>query len=129
MEKITIDVPAMYGDHHVVEVRRILLALDGVTEVYASSAFHLVDVAFDAGKIDEEAITARLDEAGYLGELTVPVETGEAATEIAREEAFFRHTTAYVQTKEVVGFGQRVPSTGRGLWPCPGMGLIRTMED
>ena len=30
MEIITLDVPAMYGDHHVVEVRRILLEISGV---------------------------------------------------------------------------------------------------
>ena len=37
----------MYGDHHVVEVRRLLLEMPGVTDVYASSSFQVVEVAFD----------------------------------------------------------------------------------
>ena len=41
MNKVTIDLPSMYGDHHVQEVRRLLFDLDGVEEVYASSAFQL----------------------------------------------------------------------------------------
>ena len=50
MEKITVDLPTMYGDHHVTDVRRILLALPGVEDVYASSAFRLVEVTFDPTK-------------------------------------------------------------------------------
>ena len=39
MEVFNIDLPAMYGDHHVVEVRRILMDIPGVEDVYASSGF------------------------------------------------------------------------------------------
>ena len=49
MEKTHITVPAMYGDHHVLEVRRILLALPGVAEVNASSCFQVVEVSYDRG--------------------------------------------------------------------------------
>ena len=35
MEVLTLELPAMYGDHHVVEVRRILLEIPGVDNVYA----------------------------------------------------------------------------------------------
>ena len=63
----------MYGDHHVIEVRRLLLELPGVQDVYASSAFQVVEVTYDPAQLDAGAITARLDEAGYLGDLLVPV--------------------------------------------------------
>ena len=129
MERLTLDVPALFGDHHVVEVRRILFAMDGVVDVYASSAFHVLEVDFDPGKISADAITEALEEAGYLGELSVPKETGSAATEIEREAACFRHTIAFEQTKQVVGFAQSVPNPGRPLWPCPGMGPIKVMKE
>jgi copper chaperone CopZ len=47
METKTFDAPALYADHHVTEVRRILLELEGVTDVYASSAFQTVEVTYD----------------------------------------------------------------------------------
>ena len=31
MQKVTYETPALYGDHHVLEVRRILLELPGVS--------------------------------------------------------------------------------------------------
>ncbi len=62
MEFKSFDAPALYGDHHVTEVRQILLALEGVSEVYASSAFHVIEVKFDPTKINAEQITAQLEE-------------------------------------------------------------------
>lgn len=131
MEKMTIDVPAMYGDHHVLEVRKILLALPGVEEVYASSAFHAVEVDYDPAKTGPEAIATKLDESGYLGELAIPVETGIAVTQEAERDKgiYFRHTTAFEQVKNVVGFGQDVNYSGRPLWHCPGVGIIGMPDD
>lgn len=129
METLTIDLPAMYGDHHVVEVRRLLLEMPGVEDVYASSSFQVAEVTYDPKKVDEEALKGALDEAGYLHDLVVPAEAGAPATELERDEAFFRHTTAYEQTKEVVGFAQNVNYSGRPLWPCPGLGVIPTMSE
>jgi len=126
MQKEVISVPAMYGDHHVLEVRRILLALPGIDDVNASSCFQVVEVSYDAAKINIDEITKKLAEVGYLEKLQTPVETGVAVTQEARRngDTFFRHTTAYEQTKNVVGFAQKVNYTGRSLWPCPGMGVI-----
>jgi excisionase family DNA binding protein len=126
MEKVVIPVPAMYGDHHVLEVRHILLKLPGVAEVNASSCFQTVEVSFDPTKLNVAQIKARLDEAGYLGELSVPVETGAAISPEpkAGEKTFFRHTTAYEQAKQVVSFAQDIPANGRPVWPCPGLGAI-----
>lgn len=126
MEKITISVPAMYGDHHVLEVRSLLLALAGVAEVNASSCFQMVEVIFDPAKVTASQIKTTLEEAGYLDELPVPVETGIAASSVANssETTFFRHTATFEQTKQVVGFAQDVSTQGRSLWPCPGLGVI-----
>jgi copper chaperone CopZ len=131
MKTITLNLPAMYGDHHVVEVRRILSELPGVQEIYASSCFQIVEVTYDPAQLSADAISAKLSEAGYLQDLASPVEV-PAAFDSTREKgaAFFRHTTAFEQTKQI-GFAQRVNWSGRPLWPCPGMGVIKpaVMDD
>lgn len=130
MDTLTLDLPAMFGDHHVVDVRRILLGMPGVKEVYASSAFHVVEVAFDAAEVSADDIEAALDEAGYLAPLTVPLESQTAAYQGNGDStAYFRHSTAYVQTGRVVGFAQQVSYSGRPLWPCPGMGPVNMMDE
>jgi copper chaperone CopZ len=123
MERLVFDVPALYGDHHVSEARRILLELPGVSDVYASSAFHIIEVTHDPSKVNSDAIQARLADAGYLEELATPAETGVAVTAESGSE-FFRHTTTYEQTRQTVSFSQRVTYAGRPLWYCPGMGSI-----
>ncbi|MCO6450059.1 MAG: heavy-metal-associated domain-containing protein [Caldilineales bacterium] len=129
METITIEVPAMFADHHVTEVRRILLELAGVEDVYASSAFQVVEVTYEPGKVSPEAVEAALDQAGYLGKLPVPAESGKAVTDSDGDPTYFRHTAAFSQTGQTVGFGQQVESAARPLWPCPGIGAVKTMGD
>jgi excisionase family DNA binding protein len=132
MEKTVIDVPAMYGDHHVLEVRQMLLALSGIEEVMASSCFHAVEVSFDPTQITEEDIKAVLDEGGYLKPLPVPIESEIAVTLLPEEDraAGFRHTVAYEQARDVVSFAHAVPqqTTSYVLWPCPGLGVLRNTE-
>ena len=128
METKTFEAPALYADHHVTEVRRILLELDGVLDVYASSAFQIIEVTYDENKINDLQIAVRLDEAGYLGEWTVPIETGVTSQETADKRPYFRHTTTYETTKQTVSFAQRVSYQGRPLWNCPGMGEIKMDE-
>jgi excisionase family DNA binding protein len=123
MEKVVFDVPSMYGDHHVVEVRRILLEMSGVEQVYASSAFQAVEVDFDPEKVSVEQIKTRLAEAGYLEELSVPVEDSTAAAPNGKKP-FMRHTAAHEQAQQTVSFAQIVSYSGRPLWPCPGMGVV-----
>ncbi len=128
MTKTVIDVPAMYGDHHVLEVRRILLALPGVQAVNASSAFKAVEIEFDPAQTGIEALTATLADAGYLEPLPVPLEADIAVTLLSDDDraAAFRHTTAFEQAKDVVSFAHAVPpQTARhALWPCPGVGVL-----
>ena len=118
------DLPTMYGDHHVVEVRRILMELPGVENVYASSSFQMIEVEYDETKLDPDRIEAILEEQGYLGELPVPVERGALQDQQNGDKPFFRTTAAYEQTGTAVNFAQKVPFAGRPLWPCPGMGPL-----
>lgn len=130
MKKVTIEVPPLYGDHHVVEVRRILLEMPGVMDVYASSAFHLIEVTYDPDQVNDLQISMKLDEAGYLGEWTPPIESGVSAQESSGKEMFNRHTAIFETSQQVVSFAQNVSYSGRPLWNCPGFGVIHNkMED
>lgn len=125
MQTSTFNTPALFGDHHVTAVRRILLSLPGVKEVYASSAFQVVEVAYDEAEINDLEIAVKLDEAGYLGEWTVPIEPGSGVRLGDKEQKpYFRHTMVHETTKKTLSFAQRVNYSGRPLWPCPGMGTI-----
>ncbi len=129
METKTFETPALYGDHHVSEVRRILLELEGVTDIYASSAFQIVEVTYDENKVNDLQITAKLDEAGYLGEWTIPIEMETAAQQGDGSKPYFRHTATYETTKQTVSFAQRVNYQGRPLWHCPGLGAVKVDEE
>ena len=123
MQTKTYELPALYGDHHVLEVRRILLEIPGVKDVNASSAFHVVDVKYDEKKITDKEIQKKLEEAGYMGDYAFQKETGKAVgTDGA--DPFMRHTASYEQIKGIVSFSQNIPYKGRPLWPCPGMGPL-----
>lgn len=129
VKKCTLNIPAMYGDHHVVEVRRLLSALPGVQDVYASSAFRVVEVTYDSSVTNDLEVSIVLDQAGYLGEWSINSEPDAAAAWQAGGRAAFRHTAAYEQTHTTVSFGQNVGTAVRPLWPCPGMGAVKSMED
>jgi copper chaperone CopZ len=129
MEVLSLELPAMYGDHHVTEVRRLLFELDGVADVYASSGFRAVEVTFDPAKVSAEDIRAKLDQAGYIGDLIFPTETGIAVNEGNGQDTFYRHTKAYEKASKVVSFAQNVNYKGRALWPCPGMEPIKSMDE
>lgn len=128
METKAFETPALYGDHHVKEVQRILRELPGVEEVYASSAFQTIEVTFDETKTTANQIATRLEEAGYLGEIPMLAETGEAAYGRENGNSNFRHTVVYATVKKTVSFAQRVEYQGRSLWPCPGLGIVKMDE-
>lgn len=130
MKTFSLPLPAMYGDHHVIEVRRIVLALPGVSDVQASSAFKQVEITYDPTQTDESTLTQALDDAGYLQDPQVPLESGVAAYgRNGGEPAFFRHTTAYRQTQQIVSFARKMDPAQRPLWPCPGLGPVRKLDD
>jgi copper chaperone CopZ len=128
MEIKSFEATALYGDHHVSEVRRILLELPGVSDVYASSSFRVIEVTFDPAKIKPEQIEACLQDAGYLGEIPMLVETGIAVEKRDGDNAF-RHTAVYETVKSTVSFAQRVEYSGRPLWPCPGLGPVKMIDE
>jgi copper chaperone CopZ len=132
MQTKTFEVPTLYGDHHVIEIRRILMETPGVIDVYASSSFQVVEVSYDETKVNDLEIAVKLDNAGYLGEWTIPVEIGATVhTEETASSAkpFFRHTEVYETSRQVVGFSQNVSYSGRPLWPCPGMSPSKKVEE
>jgi copper chaperone CopZ len=127
---VRFETPALYGDHHVVEVRRILLELPGVEDVFASSSFHSVEVTYNPEKLVEEQIESAIAEAGYMGEMITSTETDVAAhLQKNRADSFFRHTAVFETSRETVTFAQNVAYFGRPLWNCPGMGVMKKMED
>ena len=74
MEKVVLEVPTLWADHHVLKVRDVLTNLEGVDGVYASSAWKQVLVSYDSAKTDPAAIEKALAEAGYpVGEGEVPM--------------------------------------------------------
>jgi copper chaperone CopZ len=128
METKTFEAPALFGDHHVSEVQRILKELPGVEDVYASSAFQAIEVTFDEKKITGDKIAACLEEAGYLGNVPMLAESGAAAYGRENGNSNFRHTAVYETLKQTVSFAQSVEHQGRPLWPCPGMGAVEMDE-
>jgi copper chaperone CopZ len=68
MKNIVLDVPRMYGDHHVLPVRQALLGVAGVDKVTASAARRKVAVQYDETATSAEAIRQALDAAGYTPE-------------------------------------------------------------
>ena len=97
-------------------------------EVNASSAFQVVKVEYDEEKTSEDIVKQKLDENGYLGDLQVPLETGEPAVG-SDGETWFRHTAAYKVTGTEISFGQEITTSQRPLWPCPGMGARPKMDE
>jgi copper chaperone CopZ len=73
MERLTLSAPAMYADHHVLKVREKLFALEGIEDVYASSAWQTVIVSYDPDKLAQADIEATMDQAGYGPSTTTPV--------------------------------------------------------
>jgi copper chaperone CopZ len=65
MKKTILTVPRLWADHHVLKVREVLAALNGINDVYASAAWKQVLVQYDGDQLDESAIVAALTDAGY----------------------------------------------------------------
>ncbi len=97
----------------------------GVINVYASSAFQLVQVEFDETIVSHEKLLALLSDAGYMGEIPMMVETGHPE----EKASIFRNTATYMSVKKTVSFAQKAPYQGRPLWNCPGMGVIKKMDE
>ena len=76
MASLELTIPALWADHHVTAVKRLLSPITGVEDVIASSAFKAVVIEYDAKKTSEAALVKALTAAGYApGDLEV-VERG-----------------------------------------------------
>jgi copper chaperone CopZ len=73
MNALVVEVPALYGDHHVLRVRQALLSLKGVDAVMASAARRRVAVRFDEKVTSADSIRAALDESGYTPDAILPL--------------------------------------------------------
>jgi len=124
MKKLTLHLPKMYADHHVTEVRRLLEELPGITGINASSAFHQLLIEYDEQLVAEEDLVAKLEEAGYVGDIPIVVER-EAQQE---DTPFFRKTAVIEQVTNSVSFAQEISSLARPLWPCPGVGTLADLD-
>ena len=87
MASLSLELPSMYGDHHVINVRQILLEMDGVNEVYASSGFRVVEVEYNSKKTPKKDLIAALEKAGYTSDFNLPEELSIPANE-QKENAF-----------------------------------------
>jgi hypothetical protein len=61
----SISLPAMFGDHHVVQVRQIVSALPGVKAVRASASRRTLSVTFNRAQLTVEALCAALAQGGF----------------------------------------------------------------
>lgn len=80
VKNVTLFIPRMYGDHLVTEVRRILLDLPGVQDVWASAARYQARVTYDPTIISVEEIEAALEQAGF------PIGDGRPPQEVLRHK-------------------------------------------
>jgi copper chaperone CopZ len=78
MASLTLSAPTMFADHHVLKAREALLALSGIDDVYASSAWQAVIVTYDPAAIQPEAIEKALAQAGYGPDDSTPVLAGSS---------------------------------------------------
>jgi copper chaperone CopZ len=94
MDKITLTVPALYADHHVIKVKQLLSPLAGVENVIASSAFKQVVVEFDPAKTSQAVLVQALTAAGYApGQELVVERTPDYTPDPAWEKSGVRAVT------------------------------------
>ncbi len=65
MEKVTLNIPTLWADHHVLAVRQALGQVKGVAEVTASALYQDVLIQYDPAAVTPEALADALAQAGY----------------------------------------------------------------
>jgi copper chaperone CopZ len=106
MAKSVLDVPTLWADHHVLAVRDTLVNLDGVNDVYASSAWKQVLVDYNSKKIKKAALEKALADAGYpvgKGETPILVETNDLRRDPQWEVVGSRMTQSHQADLEMSG--------------------------
>ncbi len=98
MEQMTLQIPRMWADHHVLAVRKALAAL-GVQEIQASAAHNLVRLAFDPAAVRREQVLQALEQAGYAS--TEAVEFPQPPANKERGSAWFAQDIRVTQTNRL----------------------------
>ncbi|MCJ7512943.1 MAG: heavy-metal-associated domain-containing protein [Anaerolineales bacterium] len=115
MERLVMNIPALYGDHHTTAVRKLLEPMDGVAEILASSAAHQLVVKYYPTVVTQAEIVKALENQGYVAGAPEP------AFALPLGERSGRHTAILSGTGESMAFAEQSPTLqGRALWPCPG---------
>ena len=65
MEKIVLQIPTMWADHHILSVREALEQVRGVTNIVASSMYKDVVIHYDPSATSPDALAQVLGQAGY----------------------------------------------------------------
>lgn len=124
MDKLVLTIPTLFGDHHTTAVSQLLGGLEGVNDIYVSSAFNQVSVSFDKKKLSAEQIETLLAEQGYSPE------EPDTAYAMSAGERINRHTAAITGVGDTLSFTQAsTPYEGRPLWPCPGFSIQTPTDD
>lgn len=124
MDKLTLSIPTLFGDHHTTAVKVLLEDLEGVEDAYISSAFNQVSISYDKKKLSPEQIETYLAEQGY------DATDSETAYAVSAGERINRHTAALTGVGDTLTFAQQAASfEGRPLWPCPGFTPASTTDD
>jgi copper chaperone CopZ len=102
MEKLQFNLPGMWADHHVLKVRAVLGAMDGVQDVVASSAFRMVVLSYDPAITSAGAIWAALEDAGYsvVTDGTAVIVEGIPVADGRRDPAWVRLGMRQTRTDE-----------------------------
>ena len=129
MQQVKFEIPVLYADHHVLEIKNILKEVEGIKDFFISSAFKIVKIDFDESAISEEELKTLLVKAGYHGDLGF--ENEEFSTEPGSKghKKHYRKGVLYTQTGLTQGFKQNVTKTTRKEWPIPGMGVLDVGEE
>ena len=124
MERLVMNLPALYGDHHTSAVRKLLEPMDGVAEVHASPAARQLIVKYYPTVVSQEEIVGKLASEGYVADAPEP----SFATPLG--ERLARHTAILAGTHESMAFAEQSPTLqGRALWPCPGFEIQRIPKE
>lgn len=118
MEKLTLPIPTLYGDHHTTAVRGILSAMPGISDLYVSSAQRLVSLRYDPEKISPDAIEKALAQHGYEVGGPEPAFVPSLASEFEKSA---RYSSLVTGSGDALAFAEHTQvRDGRPLWPCPG---------
>jgi copper chaperone CopZ len=94
MEVLSIPVPGMWADHHVLAIRKLLSKIPGVGDVRASALERTVAITYDAAQTDPAALDAALADKGYTDTFETSDESGPDKPEWSRTSSRATATNA-----------------------------------